>query len=264
MARVPVLAGTPASYPYSRFHSAPWIGDEKPRIGSPRATDGMQLTNRTCLDTDRMLAMMRAALDGWPQRGLRVFVRYSRGADFSGTCYYKQSMIYVNLGRHLRYPYLLGTSVARSRSNARYWWKPVYSLELSDGYGVVMFVFLHEVYHWLVHRARRNPRQKESMCDRFASRMLVDRFGATMLDDRGRPVPRHAWDIQDVESFVAAACPKPRVPRIKNPAIPDEPEIPAATITTTPSSTPSIGRPKAAVRPASNEPAPHQLLLFEL
>ncbi len=70
---------------------------------------------------------------------------------------------------------------------------------------MVLFVFLHELYHFLVKRARRNPRQKESMCDRFAARYLVERFGATVRDSSGRIVPREAWDFQDLERFVAAA-----------------------------------------------------------
>ena len=165
----------------------------------------LQLVNRTGLDSDELRAMMLAAVDGWPVRRLRVHIRYSRGADFSGTCYYKRNLIYVNLGAHVRYPYGVRTSIARARSNARAWWKPVYKLELPDAQRLVLFVFLHEFYHWLVHKARRNPRQKESMCDRFATRILVDRFGARVHDDKGRSVPREAWDIQDLDRFVAAA-----------------------------------------------------------
>jgi hypothetical protein len=165
----------------------------------------MHLTNRTHLDTDVLHRGMLTAAEGWPLTRLRVHVRYSRGADYSGTCYYRQSIIYINLGRDLVYPYRLGTSVAPAKSNARHWWKPVYTLELADGYQVVLFVFLHELYHWLVHRARRNPRQKESMCDRFAARVLADRFNVRVHDARGRLARRDAWDIQDVEAFVSAA-----------------------------------------------------------
>ena len=45
----------------------------------------MRLHNTTHLDTDRLKAMMFAAIDGWPRDGLDVRVRYSRGAEFSGT-----------------------------------------------------------------------------------------------------------------------------------------------------------------------------------
>jgi predicted SprT family Zn-dependent metalloprotease len=172
----------------------------------------MDLTNRTHLNTDELQRRMRTAADGWSLGRLRVHVRYSRRADYSGTCYYKQGVIYVNLGRHLAYPYRLGTSVAPAKSNARHWWKPIYTLELADEYQVALFVFLHELYHWLVHRARRNPRQKESMCDRFAARILVDRFGVRVRDERGRLARREAWDIQNVEAFVAAARPPRPVP----------------------------------------------------
>ena len=206
------------------------------------AKDGLQLANSTQLDSDRLRGMMLEAAQGWPVRRLRLRVRYSRGADFSGTCYYRHNQVYVNLGRHLRYPYRMSTSVARARSNRRTWWKPIYALELADPYLVVLFVFLHEFYHWLVHKARRNPRQKESMCDRFATRILVDRFGCRLYDESGRPVPRDAWDIQDVERFVAAA-------REETPA----------------------GAParKAATRPIPPAPCPppirgRQLLLFDV
>ena len=148
------------------------------------------LHNSTNLTTARLQACCDEVLTGWAVGTVTVRVRYSRGADFSGTCYYRHNLIYVNLGRHLCYPYRMGTSVGRAKSNARSWWKPVYTLELADAYRVVLFVFLHEYYHWLVHQARRNPRQKESMCDRFATRILVDRFGSRLYDESGRPPPR--------------------------------------------------------------------------
>jgi hypothetical protein len=161
--------------------------------------------NSTELDTARLKRMCLDAVVGWRLDRLTVRVRYSRGADFSGTCYYRPAAIYVNLGRHLTYPYRLTTHLARAKSTARHWWKPIYTVELNDAYCVVLFVFLHECYHLLVKRARRNTRQKESMCDRFAARFLVDHCGSVVRDESGRPAPRQAWDFQDVEAFVAAA-----------------------------------------------------------
>ena len=64
---------------------------------------------------------------------------------------------------------------------------------------------MHEFYHLLVKRARRNIRQKESMCDRFAARYLVDGFGAVVRDEGRDLVPRKVWDFQDLDGFVAAA-----------------------------------------------------------
>ena len=49
----------------------------------------MRLHNTTHLDTTRLEQMMLAAIEGWPRDGLEVSVRYSRGAEFSGTCFYK-------------------------------------------------------------------------------------------------------------------------------------------------------------------------------
>jgi Zn-dependent peptidase ImmA (M78 family) len=99
----------------------------------------------------------------------------------------------------------MGTNLARAKTVGRRWYKPIYTLKISDGYELALFVFMHELYHLLIKRARRNTRQKESRCDRFAARFLVDRFGATVRDHKRRLMPREAWDFQDVESFVAAA-----------------------------------------------------------
>ena len=179
---------------------------------------------------------MRRAVSEWPCRKLVTRVRYSRSAEFSGTCFYDRRLITVNIGRQLRFPYDMYTSLARARSNATLWWKPACKVILNDSYQLVLFVFLHEFYHWLVYRARRNMRQKESMCDRFAARELVDRFGVDVQDEQGRRIPRADWDFQDLDGFVAAA----RRPR----------------------------RGKVIERPAARAPHPPkpvgQLLLFEL
>lgn len=165
----------------------------------------MILRNRTHLDSSRLLALFRESCGGWPLDGLKVWVRYSRGADFSGACYYATGRIFINLGRANRYPYLLRTHIARARSDARCWWRELYTLELPDAYQLVQFVFLHEFYHWLVRKARRNTRQKEGMCDRFATRALVDRWGTVVRDSAGLPVSRKAWDFQDLDGFVEPA-----------------------------------------------------------
>jgi len=174
----------------------------------------MAFHNGTALDGSRLRDMFLEAVHPWPTDELNVRVRYSRGSDFSGTCYYSTNRLYVNLGRHLRYPYRLGTHLARAIDANGAWWRPLYTVELSDGYQLALFIVLHEYYHWLVKRARRNSRQKESMCDRFAARVLVDRYGAVVRDPRGRRVERMAWDFQDLERFVARALlPGPRALR---------------------------------------------------
>lgn len=180
----------------------------------------LDFRNTTDLNDDMLCAMCRSVLAGWATGAVTVRVRYSRGADFSGSCYYNEGHIYVNLGRHLQYPYVMGTNIARGRTVGRYWSKPIYTVELADGYQLVLFVLLHELYHLLVKRARRNLRQKESMCDRFATRYLVDHCGAVVRDERRREVSRSAWDFQDVESFVAAARDK-RVRQVPCVALPE-------------------------------------------
>jgi hypothetical protein len=165
----------------------------------------MKLSNSTVISTDRLRAMFEAVVDGWPHRALSVCVRYSRGRDFSGTCDYGAKRILVNIGRSVRYPYDIHTYLARAKSNRRYWWKAIYRLRVADGYQLALFVFCHEYYHWLVKQARRNTRQKESMCDRYGARVLVDRYGAAVVDEKGRAVARAAWDFQDLDRFVARA-----------------------------------------------------------
>jgi hypothetical protein len=165
----------------------------------------MKLHNATHLDGAELSERLGRYTVPWDTDDLEVFVRPSRGADFSGTCRYDRDRIYVNVGRRVKYPYRMGTNLARARSSARHWWKPTYVIELADAYQLALFVFLHELYHWLIHRAGRNIRQKESMCDRFAARALVDDWSARVSDGRKRPVPRTAWDFQDLDRFVAAA-----------------------------------------------------------
>lgn len=165
----------------------------------------IEFHNSTDLSDGRVLALCEEGLAGWAAGTISLRVRYSRGADFSGTCFYRDRRIYINLGRHLVYPYQMGTNLARAKRLGSHWYRPVYRLELKDGLQVVLFIFMHELYHLLVKRARRNPRQKESMCDRFAARFVVDRFGAIVHTPRGRLVPREEWDFQELDEFVAAA-----------------------------------------------------------
>lgn len=165
----------------------------------------MRLLNSTSLCGERLLSLLAGPADGWPHGSLDVHVRYSRRRDFSGLCNYRTRRIHINLGRHLRFPYDIKTYLARAQSNARIWWREIYCLRVTDAYQLALFIFLHEFYHWLVRQARRNTRQKESMCDRFAARVLVDQYGAAVLDAQGQAVPRPAWDFQDLEGFVAAA-----------------------------------------------------------
>lgn len=150
--------------------------------------------------------MIEDGLVGWSAGHIVVRVRYSRGADFSGSCYYVTRRIFINIGRHLLYPYRMVTHLARARTVGRMWYKPGFTIELADGHHLVAFLFMHELYHLLVRRARRNTRQKESMCDRFAARFLVDRYGAVVRDQSGRPAERALWDFQDLDGFVGAAA----------------------------------------------------------
>ncbi len=164
----------------------------------------MDLGNTTTLDSNLLQETFLAAVAGWPTAELVVRVRWSRGADFSGTCFYDSHRIYINLGRHLQYPYRMATHCARGRKAWGKYYKPSSFIELCDGYQVCLFVFAHEYYHWLVKQSGRNTAQKESMCDRFAARVLIDDYGCTLRDKHGRVLPRPDWETQDLEAFVAA------------------------------------------------------------
>lgn len=165
----------------------------------------MQLVNSTHLSTARLLELFERFTAPYRHDRLVVRVRFSRGADFSGSCFYTQARMHINLGRSNRYPYTLGTHVAPARSTRGGWRREVYRLTVPDPYQLVLFVYLHELYHYLVAQAGRSPRRREGMCDRFATRVLVDEFGCSLRDARGRIVPRDAWDIRDVHALVARA-----------------------------------------------------------
>lgn len=152
-------------------------------------------------------------IEGWNVGTILLRIRYSRGADFSGTCFYDQRKIYINLGKHLVYPYPMNTHLARSVTIGRRWFKPIYRINIENGIQLAMFIFMHELYHLLVRRAGRNTRQKESMCDRFAARYLVDRFGVSIVTNKGKSVSRSDWDFQNVDGFVSAARRKRRAAR---------------------------------------------------
>lgn len=161
--------------------------------------------NATNLSSDRLFDLFLNGLRGWSIGRITVRVRYSRGADFSGTCFYADRRVFINLGRNLRYPYKMDTHIAKARRSGYVWRRPLYSMEIKDAYQLALFIFMHELYHLLVKRAGRNTRQKEAMCDRFAARHLIERFGLCVKTDTGERAPRAAWDFQDLEGFVLAA-----------------------------------------------------------
>ncbi|MGE0481081.1 MAG: hypothetical protein AB7Q17_11475 [Phycisphaerae bacterium] len=174
----------------------------------------MRFDNDTHLETPRIRAALLRHTEPYDHERLAVRLRYSRGADFSGTCFYRDGRIFVNLGRANRYPYALATHVGKARCNRTHWWRESYRLLLPDAYHLVLFVYLHELYHYLVYTAGRCPRRKEAMCDRFAARVLVSEYDCPLVDAHGRPVPRERWDFQDLDRFVDAA------PRVTPPLVP--------------------------------------------
>lgn len=165
----------------------------------------MRITNSTALDTARLSELFGRYAQPYRHEKLSVAVRYSRGADFSGTCYYNESRIYVNLGRRNRFPYALATNLAKARTTRAGWRREMYVLTVPSAYELILFVFLHELYHYLVKSAGRAPGRKEAMCDRFAARALIDDFGCSLRRAGGGQPPRESWDFQDLDAFVARA-----------------------------------------------------------
>lgn len=173
----------------------------------------MDFRNSTDLDDTRLYAMFLRHTLPYRHDKLTVRVRYSRGADFSGTCYYREARILVNIGRRNRYPYAMGTNIAKAYSTPTGWQREVYTIHLGSAEQLALFVYLHELFHYLVKAAKRSPGRKEAMCDRFATRVLVDHYGCPIRGRFGRPVEREAWDFKDLDAFVAAA-PKDRQLRL--------------------------------------------------
>ena len=94
----------------------------------------MTFRNSTALDDERLHAALLRYTAPYRHDRLSVSVRYSRGADFSGTCFYRHGRIFVNIGRHVTFPYRLGTNIARARSNRTHWWRSTYYLTVADAY----------------------------------------------------------------------------------------------------------------------------------
>ncbi len=163
----------------------------------------MNIINKTELSSKRIESMFSRATQGWATRRLKVVVRYSRGAKYSGTFASHPPRIYINIGRNNKYPMKIDTSIAKAISFKNSWWKPTYHIKVENPYQLALFVFLHEFYHYLVFKARRNPRRKEAMCDRFAIRYLVDHCKLKVFDSSRQPVPRSKWLFQDLDAFVA-------------------------------------------------------------
>jgi len=176
-------------------------------MGAPfiHHVSGLALHNTTRLDSLGLLRGFAEAVANWPMDGLRVWVRDSRGADYSGTCYPREGRVFVNLSPRLEFPYKLNVQLARGTTVRGVWRRPLHTVDVPGPRELCTFVFLHEAYHWLIHRAGRNGRCKEAMCDQFATRYLVDHCGCVVRDHAGRAVTRAAWDMRNLDGFVLRA-----------------------------------------------------------
>lgn len=193
----------------------------------------MDFANDTALEGIRLHELFVRFTHPYPHDGLTVRVRYSRRAPFSGSCFYREGRIYINLGRKNRYPYVIRTHVAKARSHGAFWRRQAYLLTVADAYELALFIYRHELFHHLVNAAGRSVRRKEAMCDRFATRVLVDYFGCPLTDANGQLVERSSWDFQDLDGFVSAAAGAARVMEqclfpfaARSPGVADAREIP--------------------------------------
>lgn len=165
----------------------------------------MDFQNTTSLNDARLYEMFLRHTAPYRHDRLVVRVRYSRGADYSGTCFYHEARIFVNIGRRNRYPYALSTGIAKAHTTDNGWRREVYHLNIVNAEQLALFIYLHELFHYLIKQARRSPRRKEAMCDRFATRALVNAYGCRITGSDGRRVSREEWDFKDLDAFVAAA-----------------------------------------------------------
>src|SRR5262245_24742631 len=113
----------------------------------------MNFFNITHLDSARLESLFRQFARPWPLDGLTVRVRYTRSTPFSGVCRYATREIHINIGRRNTYPYQLQTYIAKAethtRGRRRYWSRPLYVVPIPDAYHLALFLFMHELYHWL-------------------------------------------------------------------------------------------------------------------
>lgn len=169
----------------------------------------MQFENQTELASGRLRDTFLRHTAPYRHDALQVAVRHTRKADFSGACYYRDARIFVNVGRRNRYPYSFVTHVAKARTHRTHWSREALRLTVADPYQLALFVYLHELFHYLVKVSGRKTGRKEAMCDRFATRVLVDEYGCPLETPRGLPAPRELWDFQDLHGFVARAPKQP-------------------------------------------------------
>lgn len=165
----------------------------------------MQFRNDTLLKTERLRELVLRHTLPYPHGGLQVHIRPSRKAAFSGTCYYLEGRIFVNIGPQNRYPYRFATLLAKAQSHTCGWWREAYYITVANAYELSLFVYLHELFHYLVKLAERSPKRKEGMCDRFAALVLADEYGCPVTRGDGSAAPRDNWDFQDLHAFVAKA-----------------------------------------------------------
>lgn len=166
----------------------------------------MQFQNQTALDDRGLRDLFLVHTQPYDHERLLVRVRYTRSTPFSGACYYADSRIHVNLGRANRYPFTIATHVAKAQSRRPgEWVRPCYRLTVADASQLALFIYLHELFHYLVHAAGRGRQRKEAMCDRFATRVLIDALGCRLVDSNGSLPARSTWDFQDLTAFVGRA-----------------------------------------------------------
>ena len=135
----------------------------------------MDFKNTTTLDSNLLRETGESAVAGWPTDPLVVRVRWSRGAEFSGTCVYATHRLYINLGRHLQYPYRMETHCARGRKAWGRYYKPRSFLELCDEHGLYVVDEANVESHALMQTLSKDPRFEHAILDRILRMVRRDR-----------------------------------------------------------------------------------------
>ncbi len=123
----------------------------------------MKLVNGTHLEgiEERIQEVVR----GYDEvENLKVRVRYTRKkakTPYSGICYYKEDKIGVSVNPENKYPVKIRIGSPFNKSSWQYYY-------LDSPEEVVMFVFLHELSHYLDYKNSLSVRCKQTKADKFA------------------------------------------------------------------------------------------------
>lgn len=123
----------------------------------------MELVNKTHLRG--IEEKMRELVEGYScTENLQVKVKYTKEnarAPYSGICYYTKDKIRVSINPHNKYPIKINVG---SPFNKKAW----EHYHLNSPEELTLFVFLHEISHYLDYKNGLSVRCKQTKADKFA------------------------------------------------------------------------------------------------